>query len=466
MGYQSWAGQPYGGINLDFSGGLLNISYQSRPIYFWETNGVICNANGNLLFCSNGIYVANAQFDTMQNGSGLNPSFYTSQYDTLGLSIPQANLVIPIPDQSGRYYLFHETCDDYGASYCTLYLYYSLIDMTLDSGKGAVTLKNQILINDSLVGGRLTACKHANGRDWWLIAHQFHSNMYYKWLITPYGFLGPFTQSIGTYRDITFGQCVFSSDGNHYAYYEPHGGLDILDFDRCSGDFTNPIHVDFNDSAFSGGVAFSSSSTVLYATSERYIYQFDMTAGNIAATQTVVATWDGYYSPWPPLASVFYLSQLAPDGKIYIVCGNTTIDIHVINYPDSIGASCDVCQHCIHLPAYNANSVANHPNFFLGEEIGTICDTLTTILERKKNVLEFGMLPNPVTSDGVTFTYSTLREASIISVINVDGKEVAKYYLPQWSSIQHVKLPKLVSGIYLARLEMNDRYSEVKFIIE
>src|ERR1039457_3487498 len=76
MGYESWAGRPYGGTNLNFIGGLMDTSYQSRIMHFQETNGVICDRNGNLLFSSNGVFIANAFNDTMINGSGLNPSAY------------------------------------------------------------------------------------------------------------------------------------------------------------------------------------------------------------------------------------------------------------------------------------------------------------------------------------------------------------------------------------------------------
>ncbi len=117
---------------------------------------MISNSNNDILFYSNGVYIANALDDTMQNGSGLNPSAYTSSRNSYGLYLPQGNLVIPFPDDSMKYYLFHETLD-ITISATTLYLYYSIIDMTLNGGLGAVTQKNVVLINDSLNPGRLTA---------------------------------------------------------------------------------------------------------------------------------------------------------------------------------------------------------------------------------------------------------------------------------------------------------------------
>jgi hypothetical protein len=104
MGYQSWASQPFGGVNIDFATGIPAVNYVDRQFNLNSTNGVICDANGNLLFCSNGVYIANSNFDTLLNGGGLNPAPYTSMRDSGGLAIDQANLIIPKPGDSKKYY--------------------------------------------------------------------------------------------------------------------------------------------------------------------------------------------------------------------------------------------------------------------------------------------------------------------------------------------------------------------------
>ena len=90
-GYASWAGPPSGGVDLQFLSGSLELYFEERDIGFFRTNSNITNSAGELLFSSNGTFVANALGDTMVNGSGLNPSWYTSQYPD-GLSIPQGVL--------------------------------------------------------------------------------------------------------------------------------------------------------------------------------------------------------------------------------------------------------------------------------------------------------------------------------------------------------------------------------------
>ena len=205
MGYDCCHPPYFHPMNLDFSTGSLVIDTVQRNMNFRETNGEICDKNGNLLFYSNGFYIANAMNDTMMNGSGINPCYFTTLYSD-GLTIPQANLIIPFPDDSMKYYLFHESSDDYVNTYSAFYLYYSIIDMSLDNGLGAVVQKNTILLNDTLVLGRLTACKHANGRDWWLFSHEFLTGNMYKFLITPQGIQGPFIQNLQTVRENYFGQ--------------------------------------------------------------------------------------------------------------------------------------------------------------------------------------------------------------------------------------------------------------------
>ena len=48
-----------------------------------------------------------------------------------------------------------------------------------------------------------------------------------------------------------------------------------MDFDRCTGEFSNLIHITINDSMPTGGCAFSPSGRFLYVSSTNYLYQFD-----------------------------------------------------------------------------------------------------------------------------------------------------------------------------------------------
>ncbi len=392
MGY----GGGGGGINIDFSSGLRNIYTTPRNLNFLTTSLTHCNEMGNVLFYSNGVYIANALNDTMMNGSGLSPSYYTNVVGWNGLFIPQAALAIPWPDSPSKYFLFHNTVDD-SVAYSYIQ-YYTEIDMSLDGGLGAVVSKNNVLVSDTLMYGHLTAVKHANGRDWWVVFHGGKNDRYYIYLIDPRGINLYNVQQIGGVLTAQQGQVCFSPDGSRFALYDARNDLHLLDFDRCLGVFSNHIRVSIFDNADGGGVAFSSNSQVLYVSSTSYLYQFDMTATNIASTQATVAVWDTFYSPNPPFATTFYLAQLAPDNKIYISSSNSVLSMHVIDYPDSLGLACGVCQHCIALPTYNFTTIPNHPNYHLGAVGSSICDSLPTgigaIAINSKE--EYTIFPNPV----------------------------------------------------------------------
>jgi hypothetical protein len=459
-----------GGIDVNFSSGQPIISYIPREMEFKRAVSTITDNSGNLLFVTNGFYIADATGDTMQNGSGLNPSVYTSWYPD-GLPPVQMNIIIPYPDNNNLYYLFHKTIDDPFGALLTKYLYYSIIDMSLNSGFGAVTTKNQVLLNDSLCKGNLTACKHANGRDWWLIFHKAYSTTYYTYLITPNGIDGPYSQSIGIIRENDLGQAVFSPDGTHFACYNLRNSypshLEVFNFDRCTGLLSNAVHIAINDSSTAVGVAFSPNSKYLYVSSTNYVYQFDVTAASIPTTQATVAVWDGFYSPNPPFGTYFDIAQLAPDGKIYISTGNSTLHLHVINQPDSAGIVCDLVQHGIPLPAFNYNSLPNHPNYFLGALAGSPCDSLTSQNNDQAYDFRFGVYPNPNT--GVfNIGYQLPQNTSgILEIYDVNGSLIWSRTLPVWSTFQKIVLSdKFASGIYLIVIKAGICYSTRKFIID
>ncbi len=88
-----------------------------------EGSSSISDLNGNLLFYSDGVTVWNAQHQVMPNGTGL-PGHFSST---------QSSMIVPFPGDLKRYYLF--TMDVIGGSNG---LSYSVVNMDLDNGKGAL----------------------------------------------------------------------------------------------------------------------------------------------------------------------------------------------------------------------------------------------------------------------------------------------------------------------------------------
>jgi len=347
-----------------------------------RTNASICDTAGNLLFYTNGIFIANAIHEQMENGDGLNPGQFTDDFAEHGLPIEQGVIFLPFPDKDSLYFLLHLARDWSGIVSPGSYVrrcYYSLIDQRLDNHRGGVIDKNHLIIGDTLNVGKLCAVKHANGRDWWSIIQEYDANRFYRMLINPNGIHLNEPQTLDNAIYSGAGQVVFSPDGAKFVQYTLRSVqlghfIYIYDFDRCTGLLSNPVMINFlDDEIIAGGAAISPNSRFLYISAYRYIYQYDLWADDIAATKDTVAVYDGFSSPF---GTRFYFSQLAPDGKIYINCTNGVDVMHVINNPDLPGLLCDVCQHCVQLPTYNAFSMPNFPNYRLHHLEGSSCDTL------------------------------------------------------------------------------------------
>jgi hypothetical protein len=52
---------------------------ENRKMPFKGTEATICDAQGDFLMSTNGIWIANAINDTMLNGSGLSPSLFDAE---------------------------------------------------------------------------------------------------------------------------------------------------------------------------------------------------------------------------------------------------------------------------------------------------------------------------------------------------------------------------------------------------
>lgn len=373
--------QPYfGGTKLNFNSQPTSINYATQSINLSFTNSSICDENGNLLFYTNGMYVANANHQTMPNGDSLNPGDLFNYYSNNGYRLNQGSIILPSPEVPNLFYILHEKLIyDNAYTYLCSGLYLSIVDMSLNSGLGDIITKNSPILLDALDPG-ITAVRHANGRDWWILIPKFINNLYYKLLLNPNGLQVYGIQSIGTpSTQMELGQSCFSPDGSKYVRFAATNfnvpfRLEVFDFDRCSGILSNYRNLWFVDDASCAGAAISPNSRFMYVSHELKVDQYDLQASDIAASKITVAVYDGFHDPLFSLGFTnFNTAQLAPDNRIYISCTNSARYLHVINNPDLQGLACNVQQHSIQLNTFNDASM---PNFRLGALPCTICDTL------------------------------------------------------------------------------------------
>lgn len=388
LGY-SFADNPhdtgFGSSFVDFNtvdGNPIFYESKYKRIDFAATSANICNTEGNYLFSSNGAFIEGPTDELMENSDKLDGE---TMYPDLGQSISQGVLILPVGNNMNKYFLFHTQVNhfiNYGLAISDLY--FSLIDMEMNNGKGKVLIKRKNLLHDTLMAGCLTAVKHANGQDWWLIVSSDKKMEYSIFLISDENVKLYSTVDFPINNNREFGQSFFSNDGKYFvsalndnvlSKYNIH----FFNFDRCEGKLYNYQH--FKLPYYEGlgpGCSFSPDNKYLYASTIDHLYQFEIVNDSLK-NRTTIAEYDGYREYHPPnwmIPTRFGQMQQAPDGRIY---GQENFNafnaLHVINHPNKKGKNCDFVQHGVLTPTPKG-CVPNFPNYRLGPIDGSQCDTL------------------------------------------------------------------------------------------
>ncbi len=371
-----WIDSPY--VKLDFSSGQLVVRSDSTGIPLFQTGAAVSDSTGKLLFYSNGLSIAKADGSIVLNGDSLcdNPDHYEEV--VVGLNLNQGAVLLPQGNDGQKYRMFHvETFPKITYPYdFVYYLYSSLIVYDNDMDDWVVIEKSDHIIIDTLDWGLLSACRHANGRDWWVIAPKMKSGIIYTVLLIENGQMVIDTVQI-PFVDWGNGQSSFTPDGNSYLRLQIGNEywltkIHRYNFDRASGQFSYlETYLFPYEYAFYASV--SPNSRYYYVSTADKLYQYDLWAEDFLASEILVAVYDGFISPW--FATIFGQMQIAPDGRIYMGTGNGTDKLHVIDRPDEQGLACNVLQHSISIPSYSG-CLPYFPNFRLGPIDGSPADTL------------------------------------------------------------------------------------------
>ena len=451
------------GSIIDFTGGRRDTSYQEIPITMGVTNVSISDrTTGRLLFYSNGCAIIDSTHNIMENGDDINPGPLHDNWCDLGFDYPNSNssIILNDPVNEFGYFMIHRIRnpgdgEDYG-------VFYSYVDMTGNDGKGIVLAKNQPIITDILLlGSYISACKHQNGQDWWVVMMEKLTNRYLFFLIDENGinyhhdvFIGP----LFNVNTSTAGQCTFSPDGNYFAWFNPIDDFNLFDFDRASGVISNFQHVEVPDYSGQGGdfigdISISPSNRFAYLSSDRQMYQVDLWASDLQETLTFIAEWDGFGDPNPTgFSSIMH----GPDCKMYVISGAGVKHLGIIHYPDNKGLDCDFKQHDLELPWHKFRGNApNFPHFRIDEE--SPCDdqiTNTTFIPVASS-FELDAYPNP-TADQIYFSFSeVIKEKSTISIYNSMGKLEKEIPIKKYLLSKNVDVTSLKSGVYYYKFSSN-----------
>ncbi|WP_290697680.1 T9SS type B sorting domain-containing protein [Lacinutrix sp.] len=325
---------------LDFTSGIP-VALTDGELNTFEGCSTISDANGQLLFYTDGITVWDKNHNIMPNGT-----------DLLGdPSSTQSGIIVPKPNDPNIYYVF--TVDLQAGNDG---LRYSEVDLSLNSGNGDINENKNILLSTPITE-KISAVVHENGVDIWVITHEWNSANFLAYRITPTGInLTPVVSTTGTVHqgivNNTIGYLKFSPDGKRLALANTFNPtfVEIFDFDTATGLVSNPIPLStpfFTTDAGPYGIEFSPSSELLYVTDVDFlvglsrIHQFDITLTNavdIINSDTILFE----------TTSVFGALQLALDCKIYVAVGDATF-LGAIENPNIAGLGANYVHNAVDL---------------------------------------------------------------------------------------------------------------------
>ncbi len=339
---------------LTFNTSDLNPVPISSSISSEEGCASMSDASGKLLFYSDGETVWNRNHLPMRNGLGLSGNNNATQ----------SVIIIPKPNTPNIYYVI---TNDYnlGINGCR----YSEVDMNSDGGFGDVlTPKNKLIFSNPTE--KITATRHSNGTDWWIIMHEWDSDVFRVYQLTSTGItLNHVASIIGSIHNGNLsnkkGQIKASQNGTKIALVIPNlATVELFDFDNSKGILQNCVTLKssvFNDAY---GVEFSSSGSYIYITKSEIpsaILQFNLktwSASGILNTQSLIAESQEYRD--------FQALQLAPDNKIYVARPNKLF-LSRINNPDISGKNCNYIDSAVYLTGKLSRQ--GLPNFYSRELI-------------------------------------------------------------------------------------------------
>lgn len=359
-------------------------------IYSVEDCASISDTGGQLLFYTNGVNVYNHLGQIMPHGDSLATGF-PWQY---GSEAPQSVLILPEPDSTHLYYLF--TRSDSGLSY-------SIIDMNLDASLGDLSVKNQLLY-DEPVQRYMTAIKHGNGKDWWVIVHGLQTK-FMAWKITSIGIDTPVISSVGLFYNYAGNnsncEIVPNLQGTQLAFSSGYG-IHLVDFARCHGTFSNFQTISLPETPYS--FAYSPNGSKLYFAFHynlypTYLRQLCLDCGG-PLDSNMVEIFHQYNLNYN-LGQI----QNGPDNKIYVSMGywwatdssTSVYNLHlsVINDPDQLGMACDFDTATISLEGnYSLFGLPNSPYYNMPSVVPDCNDSLALITSGVEENFSF-LYPDP-----------------------------------------------------------------------
>jgi hypothetical protein len=452
---------------------------QSKMHANWGTASV-ADINGNMLYYVGTININGSTYGKLFDS---NDSVFPSGSMILNLAGLHFNIFLPYLESDSIIDLFTLSFHPFASP--------GLYRTRLNSVNNFIVSSNVPIDTGYYPSDGVQAVRHGNGRDWWLIWKDHdrinitqRRNNFRLLLVSSSGFILQNNQSIGTPSLGGRGRLRFSKNGDRLSLAAGSGLIEVYDFDRCTGNISNPLLLQVDTNYLNGTpftCEFSPSGRFLYVSVSgnalgglARILQYDLATANPAQTQYVVKSW-----PFPPFGSTFTTGlQLWLDDKIYVGTGGqfnqypdtfyTPNITHLsrIEDPDQPGAACNFNLNCVYLNGNRSyGCLPNNPNYALKEWQGSGCDTLslTSLSETTVPNISVTAYPNPVT-DFVTVQMSIpLSSTGELKIFNANGQVVYSTNLPNRFYRQSMDVSYWATGLYIAVIETEGKVYQCRY---
>jgi hypothetical protein len=151
------------------------------------------------------------------------------------------------------------------------------------------------------------------------------------------------------------------------------------------------------------------------------------------------------YFPW------YYIMKNGPDGKLYI--GNEAGQreyMSYIEFPNVRGKGCNFCPQCLWQPFTNIKSPPNMPNYGLGPELHSPCDTI------RQAPQAMVLYPNPtkgVVKIKIPTTLQRWQQYATINIYNMQGQRILQTRpILNTDYEMEINVGEIASGLYTVEL--------------
>jgi hypothetical protein len=411
----------HGANIINFKQNPPNVKRHGYTLSLLACNTQIYAPNDSLILYSNGSKIFNGKHRLIEGGDSLSygkdwttSPMAGSYYGEFYISVmPNVMLILPDVKNANHYYVISVFVTKDSLPHYKLV--YSLVDMNLNNGQGKVVKKEEVIKYGNFAPA-IGACRHGNGKDWWIIAREYGKKNFTILKLDSSGIKLHSEDQLSGW-ELTTGQYVrnamnkFSFDGNLFASFTELG-TEVFNFDRCKGTLSNrkEIIIPINDTFPSaGGGCFSPDNRLIYTGNGQYFYQIELS--NLKMRK--IATYDNFQdTPAGQTGGIptnFGSLQPAYDGRIYMTTTETTRYLHTIENPNDTGILCNFKQHSIKLLTFNSG-LPHYPNY----ELGAVADKCGESGIADNEIEKIEVYPNPA-SDYIDISSSTVIQSRYIS---------------------------------------------------